>query len=73
MLLADGIVLQVDQANLAHQTLFRQERQRGQRGQDEVWIAICVYVLGGGDRAQGILDWSCVCPNYFTDSVREHF
>jgi len=40
--LADRAVLQVDQAAPAHQGLLRNQRKRGQ---NQIWIAVSVYVL----------------------------
>ena len=61
MPLAGGIVLQMDQAEPAHQTFFRHDRQRRQ----DPSVDRHLRLRAGGDRAQGTCDWNLACPKFY--------
>ena len=58
--MAGRTVLQVDQATPAHQALLR---HLGERREDQVWIAVSVYVLVAIVRKGSI--WSCRCTKCY--------
>lgn len=68
MPLAGGIVLQVSQAELAHQTLFRHDRECGQDASLDCYLRL----RSGSYRAQGTQTGAWLVPN-FTSFERERF